>query len=107
MAKTRRSRDLGDPIDSDFVVTDPEKFMADVSKPGHAIDQGSNAVEKSFDVKETRDDADGFFGDGIADASFCCQLPYQLVHLAPPHPVTCRILACDFILIMCDAKYKR
>jgi hypothetical protein len=72
LVETRRPRHLSDPIDSDFVVTEPEKFMADVSKPGHAIDQGLSAVEKSFAAKETRDDADGFFGNDITGASFRC-----------------------------------
>jgi hypothetical protein len=75
--------------------------------PWNAGDQGLNVKARSFVAKETRDDADRFFGDGIVDASFYRWPSYQLVHLAPPHPVTRRILACDFILIMCDAKYKR
>jgi hypothetical protein len=34
-------------------------------------------------------------------------LPYQFVHIAPPQPVACRILACEFILIFRDTNYKR
>jgi hypothetical protein len=55
------------------------------------VDQGLNFFRGAFVAEETQDDADGFFSNGVIDAGFCDQPPYQFVHLAPPQPAACRI----------------
>ena len=53
------------------------------SAPGMLVDQGLNFVGRALVAKETQDDADGFFSDGILDAGFRSQLSYQFVHIGP------------------------
>jgi hypothetical protein len=61
----------------------------------------------AFVAEETQDDADGFFSDSVIDTGLCDQSPYQFVHIAPPHPVACRIPFVIFILILRETNYKR
>ena len=54
------------------------------SAPGILSIRDLNFFGGAFVAKETQDDADGFFSDGVIDTGLCDQSPYQFVHIAPP-----------------------
>src|ERR1700730_13197809 len=75
---------------------------------GNLVNQGLNLVGGPLVAKETQNDADGFFSHNIIDAGLGGQPRNQFIHSAPPSAgCVYRVLACEFILILCETNYKR
>jgi hypothetical protein len=71
------------------------------------VDQSLDLVGGTLVTEKTQNDADGFFRDNTIDAGLGGQPSNQFVHIAPPSAGLLPGRPCEFILSVCDLKYKR
>jgi hypothetical protein len=71
------------------------------------VDQCLDLIGGTLVTEESQNDADGFFSDNAIDAGLASQLSNQFVHIAPPSAGLLPGRPCEFILSVCDLKYKR